>query len=58
MTHHPITTPASPSHASSIFNAAFDSIESLTTSFASSVVPVIETTTVTEVAFGYYRNEQ
>ncbi|MFN7845200.1 MAG: hypothetical protein ACK5N9_26045 [Pirellula sp.] len=55
MNVHPITTPASPSLASPLFDASFDSIESLTTSFAASVVPTLETTTVTEVALGYHR---
>ncbi len=54
----PISTPVSPSNASSIFDASFDSIESLPTTFVSSVVPVLETTTVTEVTFGYPRNGQ
>ena len=58
MNLHPITTPASPSPASPIFDASFDSIESLTTSFVSPVVPTLETTTVTEVALGYHRNQQ
>jgi RHS repeat-associated protein len=35
-----------------------DSIDSLTTSFAATVDPTIETTTVTEVALGYHRNQQ
>ena len=58
MNIHPITTPASPSFASPLFDASFDSIESLTTTFASPVVPTLETTTVTEVALGYHRNQQ
>ena len=58
MNVHPIITPASPSLASPIFDASFDSIESLTTTFASPVVPTLETTTVTEVALGYHRNGQ
>ncbi|MFN7290719.1 MAG: RHS repeat domain-containing protein [Pirellula sp.] len=58
MNVHPITTPASPFPASPIFDAWFDSIESLTTSFSASVVPTLETTTVTEVALGYHRNQQ
>ena len=58
MNIHPNITPASPSLASPIFDASFDSIESLTTSFAASVVPTLETTTVTEVALGYHRNQQ
>ena len=58
MNNHPNNTPASPSLASPIFDASFDSIESLTTTFASSVVPTLETTTVTEVALGYHRNQQ
>jgi RHS repeat-associated protein len=58
MNLHPITTPASPSLASPLFDASFDSIESLTTTFAACVVPTIETTTVTEVALGYHRNGQ
>jgi RHS repeat-associated protein len=58
MNLHPITTPASPSLASPIFDASFDSIESLTTTFTASVVPTLETTTVTEVALGYHRNQQ
>jgi RHS repeat-associated protein len=36
----------------------FDSIESLTTTFATSAEPTLETTTVTEVALGYHRNQQ
>ena len=55
---HPITTHASPSLASQLTDAAFDSIESLTTSFAAFAVPHLETTTVTEVALGYHRNQQ
>jgi RHS repeat-associated protein len=58
MNIHPITTPASPSLASPLTDAAFDSIESLTTTFTSPVVPTLETTTVTEVALGYHRNQQ
>ena len=58
MNVHPITTPASPSLASPHFDASFDSIESLTTTFTSPVVPTIETTTITEVALGYHRNQQ
>jgi RHS repeat-associated protein len=58
MNNHPNATPASPSLASPLFDASFDSIESLTTTFAASVVPTIETTTVTEVALGYHRNQQ
>jgi RHS repeat-associated protein len=58
MNIHPITTPASPSLASQIFDASFDSIESLNTTFTSPVVPTLETTTVTEVALGYHRNQQ
>ena len=58
MNVHPIFTPASPSPASPLFDASFDSIESLTTTFATSVVPTLETTTVTEVALGYHRNQQ
>jgi RHS repeat-associated protein len=58
MSLHPITTPASPSLASSLFDASCDSIESLTTSFAASVLPTLETTTVTEVALGYHRHQQ
>ena len=58
MNIHPNITPASPSLASPHFDASFDSIESLTTTFASSVVPTLETTTVTEVALGYHRNQQ
>ena len=58
MNIHPITTPASPSLASPLFDASFDSIESLTTSFAAFAVPTLETTTVTEVALGYHRNQQ
>ena len=58
MNIHPIITPASPSLASPIFDASFDSIESLTTTFTASVLPTIETTTVTEVALGYHRNQQ
>jgi RHS repeat-associated protein len=58
MNIHPIITPASPSLASPIFDASFDSIESLTTTFTSPVVPTLETTTVTEVALGYHRNQQ
>jgi RHS repeat-associated protein len=58
MSHHSITTPASPSLASPQPDAAFDSIESLTTTFTSPVLPTLETTTVTEVALGYHRNQQ
>ncbi len=58
MNNHPITTPASPSLASPLFDASFDSNESLTTTFASPVVTTLETTTVTEVALGYHRNQQ
>ena len=58
MSYHPITTPASPSLASPLFDASFDSIESLTNTFIASVVPTLETTTVTEVALGYHRNQQ
>ena len=58
MNVHPITTPASPSLALPIFDASFGSIELLTTSFVSPVVPTLETTTVTEVALGYHRNQQ
>ena len=58
MNIHPITTPASPSLASPHFDASCDSIESLTTSFTASALPTLETTTVTEVALGYHRNQQ
>jgi RHS repeat-associated protein len=58
MNIHPITTPTSPSLASPLFDASFDSIESLTTYFTASAAPTIETTTVTEVALGYHRNQQ
>ncbi|MFN8741505.1 MAG: RHS repeat domain-containing protein [Pirellula sp.] len=58
MNVHPITAPASPSLASPLFDASFDSIESLTTTFTSPVVLTLETTTVTEVALGYHRNQQ
>jgi RHS repeat-associated protein len=58
MNVHPITAPASPSLASPLFDASCDSIESLTTSFVASVVPTLETTTVTDVALGYHRNQQ
>jgi hypothetical protein len=58
MSIHPITTPASPSLASPLFDAAFDSIESLTTFFAASVETTLETTTVTKVELGYHRNRQ
>ncbi|MFN7877686.1 MAG: hypothetical protein ACK5PB_20375 [Pirellula sp.] len=58
MNVHPITTPASPSLASPIFDALFDSIESLLTYFAASVLPTLETSTVTEVTLGYHRNGQ
>jgi RHS repeat-associated protein len=58
MNIHPNITPASPSLASPIFDASFDSIESLTTSFVLPVVPTLETTTVTEVALGNHRNGQ
>ena len=58
MSNHPNITPASSSLASSHFDASFDSIESLTTTFTSPVVPTLETTTVTEVALGYHRNQQ
>ena len=55
MNFHPITTLASPSLASPIFDAWFDSIESQSSSFAASVVPTLETTTVTEVVLGNHR---
>jgi hypothetical protein len=58
MIHHPITTPASPSLESPLFDASCDSVESLTTSFTAFAVPTLETTTVTEVALGYHRNQQ
>jgi hypothetical protein len=58
MNIHPITTPASPTLASPLTDAAFDSIESLTTTFAASALHTLETTTVTEVALGYHRNQQ
>ncbi|MFN7840423.1 MAG: hypothetical protein ACK5N9_01775, partial [Pirellula sp.] len=58
MNVHPIITPASPSLASPLFDASFDSIESQTTTFTSPVLPTLETTTVTEVALGYHRNQQ
>ena len=58
MSHHPITTPASPSLASPLFDASCDSIESLTITFTSPVLPTIETKTVTEAALGYHRNQQ
>jgi hypothetical protein len=58
MSHHPITTPESPSPESPLFDTKFDSIESLTTSFVSPVVPTLETTTVTEAALCYHRNQQ
>ncbi len=58
MNIHPNVTPASPSLASPLFDASFDSIESLTTTFTSLVVPTLETTTFTEVALGYHRNGQ
>jgi RHS repeat-associated protein len=58
MNPHPNTTPASPSLASPLTDAPFDTIESRTTTFATSVVPALETTTVTEVALGYHRNQQ
>ncbi|MCU0712544.1 MAG: RHS repeat-associated core domain-containing protein [Pirellula sp.] len=53
-----MSTPASPSLASPLTDAALDSIKSITTSFAASVEPKLETTTVTEVALGYHRNQQ
>jgi hypothetical protein len=56
MNIHPNTTPASPSLASPLTDAAFDSIEAFTTTVATSVEPTVETTTVTEVALGYHRN--
>ena len=55
MNIHPNTTPASPSLASPLPDTVYDSIELLTTSFAASVAPTLETTTVTEVALGYHR---
>ncbi|XZE17995.1 RHS repeat domain-containing protein [Pirellulaceae bacterium SH449] len=58
MTHHPTTTSEAPSSASLPFDASFDSIDSLNTSFTASEVPTLETTTVTEVALGYHRNQQ
>ncbi|MCU0712032.1 MAG: hypothetical protein MUC43_08235 [Pirellula sp.] len=58
MSRHPSNTPASPSLASWLFDATFDSIESLTTTFSTSARPTLETTTVTEVALGYHRNGQ
>jgi RHS repeat-associated protein len=58
MNIHPITTPTSPSLASPLFDASFDSIESLTTYFTASAAPAIETTNLTEVALGYHRNQQ
>jgi RHS repeat-associated protein len=58
MSHHPNFTPASPSLASPLLYAAFDSYESITTSFATSLEPILETTTVTEVVLGYHRNQQ
>jgi hypothetical protein len=58
MNVHPITTPASPFPASPLLDALCDSIESLTNSFTSTALPTLETTTVTEVAFGYHRNQQ
>lgn len=57
MNLHPVTTPTSPSLASPIFDASFDSIESRATYFTSPVVPTLETTTVTEVVLGYHRIE-
>jgi hypothetical protein len=57
MNVHPITIPASRSLASPIFDASFDFIESLTTTFTASVVPTLETATVTEVALGCHRNQ-
>ena len=58
MNNHPIATPASSSFASPIFDAWFDTIESLTTTFTSPIVPTLETTTVTEVVSGCRRNGQ
>ncbi|XZE19786.1 hypothetical protein SH449x_005114 [Pirellulaceae bacterium SH449] len=58
MTNHPTITSEAPSSASLPFDASLDSIDSLTTSFTASVVPTLETTTVTEVALGYHRNQQ
>lgn len=58
MNNHPIATPASSSFASPIFDAWFDTIESLTTTFASPIVPTLETTTVTEVVSGCPHNGQ
>ncbi len=57
MNLHPTATPACPTLASPLFDASFESIESHTTTFTSSVVPTLETTTVTEVALGYHRNQ-
>ena len=53
---HPINPPASPTFVSPFFDALFDSIESRTNYFALSVLPIAETTTVTEVALGYHRS--
>ncbi|XZE20118.1 RHS repeat domain-containing protein [Pirellulaceae bacterium SH449] len=58
MTHHPTITCEAPTSASLPFDASLDSIDSLPTSFTASVVPTLETTTVTEVALGYHRNQQ
>jgi hypothetical protein len=58
MNVHPIAASASPSLASPLFDASFDSIESLTTSFAAPALTTLETKTVTEVALGYHRNQQ
>ncbi|MCU0713572.1 MAG: hypothetical protein MUC43_16045 [Pirellula sp.] len=58
MNNHPITALASPSLASPHFDAAFDSIESVTTSFATYSLPILETTTFTEAALGYHPNGQ
>jgi hypothetical protein len=58
MNIHPIATPASPSHASLIFDAICDPVESLTATFTSPVVPTLATATITDVALGYYYKQQ
>ncbi|MCU0712628.1 MAG: hypothetical protein MUC43_11255 [Pirellula sp.] len=58
MSPHPNTTPASPSLASPLTDAAFDSIELLTNSFAASEAPTFDTTTVIEVGLSFRRITQ
>nr|MCU0711656.1 hypothetical protein [Pirellula sp.] len=58
MSPHPNTTPASPSLASPLTDAAFDSIELLTKSFAASEAPTFDTTAVIEVGLSFHRITQ